>query len=65
VLWASLGVSVGMTFASQTNLLIGHLEDTGVILMYLAGSLLLLFLLMKWLVRMSHGRACQGSAYDN
>lgn len=57
ILWASLGVSVGMTFASQINLLIGHLENSRIILMYLAGGLLLLFLFMKWLVRKRHGRA--------
>lgn len=65
VLWASLGVSVGMAFASQVNLLIGHLENSRIILMYLAGSLFLLFLLMKWLVRMRHGRASLESNYDN
>ncbi len=65
ILWASLGVSVEMTFASQVNLLIGHLESSRIVLMYLAGSLLLLFLLMKWLVRKRHGRANLKRHYDN
>lgn len=56
ILWASLGVSVGMVFATQINTLIGHLENSRIVFMYLAGSLLLLFMLVKWLVRKRHGR---------
>lgn len=64
ILWASLGVSMGMTFASQINLLIDHLENSRIILMYLAGGLLLLFLFMKWLVWMRHGGADLESKHD-
>ncbi|MDZ4140976.1 MAG: DedA family protein [Methylotenera sp.] len=63
ILWASLGVSVGMTFASQINLFIGHLENSRIVLLYLAGSLLLLFILVKWLIRKRHGRASLDSKY--
>lgn len=65
ILWAGLGVTIGMVFASQINLLIGHLENSRIILMYLAGSLLLLFLLIKWLVRMRHGRASLDAKYGD
>ncbi|MDD2833349.1 MAG: DedA family protein [Methylotenera sp.] len=65
ILWASLGVSLGMTFASQINIMIGHLEHSRIVLLYLAGSLLLLFLLMKWLIRVRHGRASLDTQYGN
>lgn len=65
VLWASLGVSVGMVFASQINVMIGHLESSRIVLLYLAGSLFLLFLLMKWLIRMRHGRANLDTKYGD
>lgn len=65
ILWASLGVSVGMTFASQINLFIGQLENSRIVLLYLAGSLFLLFLLMKWLIRMLHGRASLDAKYGD
>lgn len=65
VLWASLGVSVGMVFASQINVMIGHLESSRVVLLYLAGSLFLLFMLMKWLIRMRHGRANLDTKYGD
>jgi|GEM_PF-4556943 len=37
----------------------------GEVVLLLAGSLLLLFSLMKWLVLRRHGRASLGSDYDN
>lgn len=57
VLWATLGVATGMLFAHQFALIVDRLEDTRAIFIYLAAAGLLLFLLMKWLVRLIHGRA--------
>lgn len=57
LLWASLGVTTGAVFAYQIPAILGQLENSRMVLLYLVGSLLLLFLLMKWLVRRRHGRA--------
>lgn len=57
LLWACLGVTTGAVFAYRIPAILNHLEDSRILLLYLAGSLLLLFLLMKWLVRQRHGRA--------
>ncbi|HEY3326400.1 MAG TPA: TIGR04283 family arsenosugar biosynthesis glycosyltransferase [Novimethylophilus sp.] len=56
-LWATLGVAVGALFAHRIGAIIGMLENSRVVLLYLVASLLLLFLLTKWLVRRRHGAA--------
>jgi rSAM/selenodomain-associated transferase 2 len=56
-LWAGLGVGIGSMFASKVMSIIGVLENSKVVLLYVAGSLLLLFLLVKWIVRRRHGAA--------
>lgn len=57
LLWATLGVATGSIFAHQFALIADRLEDVRAIFIYLAATGLLLFLLMKWLVRRIHGRA--------
>ena len=57
VLWATVGVAIGSIFAQQVALFVNRLEGTRTIFIYVAAAGLLLFLLMKWLVRRVHGRA--------
>ena len=57
LLWASLGVGIGAVFAQRIMHIVAGFQDAQLIIVYLAASGLLLFLLMKWLVRRRHGRA--------
>ena len=57
LLWATTGIWTGSVFAQEFARLIGHIQDTQLIMIYLVATGLLLFLLMKWLVRRRHGRA--------
>lgn len=57
LLWATLGVATGALFARQFTAIVNRLEDTRAIFIYLGATGLLLFLLVKWLVRLRHGRA--------
>lgn len=57
LLWASLGVGTGAVFAQRIMHIVAGFQDVQLIVVYLAASGLLLFLLMKWLVRRRHGRA--------
>lgn len=56
LLWAGLGVTTGAVFAYKIPAILNQMENSRIVLLYLVGSLLLLFLLMKWLVRRRHGR---------
>lgn len=55
--WATVGVLTGTVFANRLDALFGMLESSRVVFIYLIASLLLLFLLSKWLVRRKHGAA--------
>lgn len=57
LLWAALWIGLGAYFAQNVATLIDRLENSRLIVLYLAGSLLLLFLLVKWIVRRRHGAA--------
>jgi membrane protein DedA with SNARE-associated domain len=57
LLWAALGVWIGHQFAAQFNQVAVHLESVRTIVIYLVGAGLLLFFLIKLLVRRRHGRA--------
>lgn len=57
VLWATLGIWTGSAFAHELERMIGRFKDAQLMLAYLAGAALLLFILVKWLVRRRHGRA--------
>lgn len=57
VLWATLGIWTGSVFAHEFTLIVGRFKDAQLIIVYLAATGLLLFLLLKWLVRHRHGRA--------
>lgn len=57
LLWATVGVWTGSVFAQEFVRLIGRIQDAQLIVIYLAATGLLLFFLMKWLVRRRHGRA--------
>jgi membrane protein DedA with SNARE-associated domain len=50
LLWACLGVTTGAVFAYKIPAILDQLENSRIVLLYLAGSL-------KWLVRWRHGRA--------
>lgn len=57
LLWATLGIWTGSVFAREFALVAGRFKDVQLILVYLAVTGLLMFVLMKWLVRRRHGRA--------
>jgi len=57
LLWATLGVWTGSVFAREFTLIVGHFKDVQLGFVYLAATGLLMFVLMKWLVRRWHGRA--------
>lgn len=57
LLWAALGVATGALFAREFTAVVNRLEDTRAMFVYLGATGLSLFLLMKWLVRLRHGRA--------
>lgn len=57
VLWAALGIGVGQHFAEQLSRMIDHLESMRIVIIYMAGAGLLLFFLIKLLVRHRHGGA--------
>lgn len=57
LLWATLGIWTGSLFAREFALIVDRLKDVHLIIAYLGITGLLLFLLMKWLVRLRHGRA--------
>jgi membrane protein DedA with SNARE-associated domain len=57
LLWAALWIGLGTYFAQNVATFIDRLENSRLIVLYLAGSLLLLFLLIKWIVRRRHGAA--------
>lgn len=57
LLWATLGVASGALFADQLTDLVQGLESVQETFVYVAAAGLLLFILMKWLVRRRHGRA--------
>lgn len=57
LLWAALGVGIGVLFAHRVTTIIGVLENSKVAMLYLAASLFLLYVLSKWLVRRRHGTA--------
>ena len=57
MLWANIGVAIGMVFSHKVDAMFGLLDQSRIVLLYLLGRLLLLFILMKWLVRRHHGRA--------
>ena len=67
VLWATLGIYTGTLFADRINALSGMLQNTRTVLFHLVLTLLLLFLLTKWLVRRKHGLAMlpERQAYPN
>lgn len=56
VLWAALGVATGRVFAREVTPLADRLEDTRAVVIYLGITGLLLFVLIKYLVRRRHGR---------
>ncbi len=56
LLWASLGVLTGSVFAREFTLIAGRFQDAQLIFVYLAATGLVLFVLVKWLVRRRHGR---------
>lgn len=57
ILWACFGIAMGSIFAHRINALFGMLDRSRTILFYLLGVLLLLFFMLKLLVRWQHGRA--------
>lgn len=57
LLWAALGVGIGSLFADKVTAIIGVLENSKVVMLYLVASLFLLYVLSKWLVRHRHGAA--------
>lgn len=57
LLWAALGVGIGTLFAHRVTAIIGVLENSKVVMLYLGASLFLLYVLSKWLVRRRHGAA--------
>ncbi|OIP07678.1 MAG: hypothetical protein COW56_14225 [Rhodocyclales bacterium CG17_big_fil_post_rev_8_21_14_2_50_68_7] len=57
LLWAALGISSGALFADRLASLLAGLESVHGIIGYVAVAALLMFVLMKWLVRRLHGRA--------
>lgn len=57
LLWATLGVWTGSVLAHEFALIAGRLKDVHLMFVYLAATGLLLFALVKWLVRLRHGRA--------
>lgn len=57
LLWATLGLWTGSVFARELMLIVGRFKDVQLVFVYLAVTGLLLFVLMKWLVRRWHGRA--------
>jgi len=57
LLWATLGIWTGSVLAREFTLIVDRFKDAQLILVYLAATGLLLFVLMKWLVRHLHGRA--------
>ena len=56
LLWATLGIWTGSVFAREFTLIAGRFKDVQLILVYLAATGLVLFVLIKWLVRRRHGR---------
>ncbi|OGA46910.1 MAG: hypothetical protein A3F74_03740 [Betaproteobacteria bacterium RIFCSPLOWO2_12_FULL_62_58] len=57
LLWATLGIWTGSVFARELTLIVDRFKDVQLIFGYLAATGLLLFVLVKWLVRDRHGRA--------
>lgn len=57
LLWASLWILLGAYFSHRVTALVDRLENSRLVVLYLAGTLLLLFLLVKWIVRRRHGAA--------
>lgn len=57
LLWATLGVWTGSVFSQKIMQLVAQLQDVQLIIVYLAATALLLYVLMKWLVRRRHGQA--------
>ncbi|MHB1676235.1 MAG: DedA family protein [Sulfuriferula sp.] len=57
LLWAAMWILFGFYFSNSVTTLVDRLESSRLIVLYLAGSLLLLFLLVKWIVRRRHGVA--------
>lgn len=57
LLWAILGIWTGSVFAREFTLIVDRFKDVQLIFVYLAATGLLLFFLIKWLVRRRHGRA--------
>ena len=57
LLWATLGIWTGSVLAHEFTLIVGRIKDVHLIFVYLAATGLLLFVLMKWLVRLRHGQA--------
>lgn len=57
LLWAASGVWLGDQFAAQFSQVAEHLDNVRALVIYLTGAGLLLFFLIKLLVRHRHGRA--------
>ena len=57
LLWATLGIWTDSFFAHQFTVIVGRFKDAQLILVYVAASGLLLFALVKWLIRRRHGQA--------
>lgn len=57
LVWAALGIWTGSVFAREFTLIVSRFKDVQLVFIYLAVTGLLLFMLMKWLVRRRHGRA--------
>ncbi len=57
LLWATLGIWTGFVFAREFTQIVSRFKDIQLAFVYLAATGLLLFVLMKWLVRRRHGQA--------
>jgi membrane protein DedA with SNARE-associated domain len=57
LLWATLGIWTGAVLADELVPIVGRFKDTHLIFVLLAAMGLLMFILVKWFVRLRHGRA--------
>jgi len=57
LLWASLWMFFGVYFSHSVTALVERVDSSRLFVLYLAASLLLLFMLLKWIVRRRHGAA--------
>jgi membrane protein DedA with SNARE-associated domain len=64
LLWASVVVTVGWWFARRLASLVGQIDNVRLGVLWLGGTGLLLFVLMKLLIRRLHGAAQLGSALE-